>query len=687
MRSTLIMPLILAITFSETPFQPFQAPSDANRIGAAAPSISFVIGQVRDGRNRTGTTVVPDGLPAVTGARVEIPTLGLATTTDARGRFRIENISVPAGAPYQKVSVIVTRAGFGTWQMTGAPVRPAGHYLELFIELTSAPVSGTYVPPEERPRRGTSVAAAEAIPSIVSSAGGHLAHPLADGCAAGGTFTGYLSQTLPPGSIRVWRRSTGTNRVDLVNFLFYAKKVLPNEWFPTDDQQALRAGAVAVKMYGWQRVNTANTFAHVLPTGECYDVDDTQTFQVYDERVSDPNTDLAVASTWPVVVYRAGTVLEALYANAAVLNATTGCVRFDGIHMVQEGTQTCATQIQQPQNRTLSWFEILQRFYDNISITFMGAGPAVTAPQSGLRIDVFVRGSDGQVHQKFWDCTTTPCSLCWQGCWKGPADGMGGLPAASLAVSDPAAAWSNNGTRLDVAVRGNDNAVWLDTFIANIGWSGWQSLGGDITAGPGLAAQRNLTQVDLLWRNSSNNVERTTFNGASWAFNGQLPALPTIPDASAVWDPAGTWRLGNTTLEAFVSSNDDGEQIFQSTLTGSTWGAWVGRGTGSDPAAPIGGNQARPSATAQGSVDRIDLFTRGSSNTLQWRHSAGTTWSAWSDLGTPTDGQIESGGGATWWQGDAQIDVFVRGRDGHLWQRQSTDGTNWGAWNDLGLYP
>lgn len=86
-------------------------------------------------------------------------------------------------------------------------------------------------------------------------------------------------------------------------------------------------------------------------------------------------------------------------------------------------------------------------------------------------------------------------------------------------------------------------------------------------------------------------------------------------------------------------------------------------------------------------VDRMDLFVRGSSSTLQWKSYDGSLWGAWTDLGTPTPSQIDSGGGAVWWQSDAQLDVFVRGSNGHLYQTQSTNGSTWGVWNDLGAYP
>lgn len=657
------------------------SPRNATASGAlVVDSKSSIIGEVRDARNRTSDTIIPDGLPPVSGIDVVIPGLARAATTDSRGRFRIDDVVVPANFPYLKLTVQVAAGGFGSWQLSGATVRPGGNYLELFVMLESSPVSLTYTPPEERGLRSER-------PSLLSTARVGLASIGADGCSASGSFTGYSSQVMPPGSIRVYRRSLG--RIDRVNFIFYVKHVLPNEWVAGWDHSALEAGAIAVKMYGWQRLDYAPQYGQGNVAGlGCWDVDDTDNFQVYNDAVSQASTDKAVASTWPVVAYRGGTILESLYCNPApgtpCANASTNCRRFDGLRMIQSGTQACATQAS-----PLTWYQILQTFYDNVSIQFMGAGPGVAAPASGQRIDIFVKGSDGQIYQKYWDCSVTPCVTCWANCWVGPATpgSFGTLPPG--AVSDPTAARSSAGNRLQIAVRANDNALWVNTYDSCCGWRGWTSLGGDVTAGPALAAQRNGARVDLLWRNSDNQVQQTTASdGVHWAYQpGALVALPTTPDSSAVWDPAATWRVGATTLEAFVAGNDDSEQIFQSTETGTSWSSWTGRGWGAATDPRVGGNQARPSVAAKNLADRIDLGTRGSSETLELRSATNGSWSGWTDFGTPTPNQLDSGPALTWWMNDSRIDVYVRGKDGHLWQRWSADGSIWNAWYDLGAYP
>lgn len=131
------------------------APADA-RSAAQITGPSDLIGEVRDARAKTPTTIVPDELPVVADADVVVTPLGLQGRTDARGQFAFRSIPVQVidpARPYQKVTIVVTKAGFGTRTIVDAPVRPGGNYLRIYAELSLAPMTTTYVPPAERPRR------------------------------------------------------------------------------------------------------------------------------------------------------------------------------------------------------------------------------------------------------------------------------------------------------------------------------------------------------------------------------------------------------------------------------------------------------------------------------------------------------------------------------------------------------
>lgn len=675
----------------------------------AATSTSYITGEVRDGRSKTPTTIIPDELPPIEGALVTVPNLGLSATTDQHGRFRFDNISVPLGLvrnDYIKVTVSVSKAGFGRWTLTGAPVYARNNYLDVYVELADAPYTETYVPGEERttpPRPQSSAADVEQLRT--TSGGGKLASPAPNGCVPGPeTFTGYNSQAYPPGSIRVLRRATGL--VETVNFVFYVKSVLPNEWIAGSGlTESLRAGAVAVKNYGWFQVNVAigndPPFNYGgFSGGKCWDVDDGQRYQVYNPSVRNGNTDNAVAWTWDAVVRPLGdnnALHHTLYFDGSSVCAPNyGPDPINnpmwGKWMTQNGADECARA---PLNKT--WWQILAVFYvdtygdPNISIDFVNAGPAVAAPPTGDRIDVFVRGSDNQIHQKFW-----PLNGQWSG-WYG-AETLGYLGVG--AVSDPAASWSNGMNRLDVAVRGNDGNLWVDTWTAATGWTGWGNLGVGLSTGPGIAGQRNGPRVDMLWRNDGNQLQWHSFSGSGgWTYKGALPALPannSVPtDNSALFPPTATWGWNNGSLRAYTASNDPNEQAYTNSTTGTIWGSWSAMGYG-DLVTPCtspafncaSGVASKVTGASKYASNRTDYFIRRSNDQIQWRYNNAGSLSSWVSLGAPVGAQVDSGAGAIWWQNDGMLDLFVRGKDGHLWQARSTNGSTWNGWiADLGAYP
>src|SRR6266550_3458131 len=67
--------------------------------------------------------------------------------------------------------------------------------------------------------------------------------------AATAHCTGWSSTTRPPSTIRVYR--SGLHRTVAVDFTQYVRVVVANEWGPTHPRASLRAGAIAIKQYGW----------------------------------------------------------------------------------------------------------------------------------------------------------------------------------------------------------------------------------------------------------------------------------------------------------------------------------------------------------------------------------------------------------------------------------------------------
>lgn len=99
----------------------------------------------------------------------------------------------------------------------------------------------------------------------------------------------YSDSLVPPSSIRVYMTGTGT--VVRPNFTSYIKDVLPNEWYASWPNQSLRAGAMAVKTYGW--------YCTLYPEYESLgaDVKDTIASQHYVPGSNHPNSNQAVMDT------------------------------------------------------------------------------------------------------------------------------------------------------------------------------------------------------------------------------------------------------------------------------------------------------------------------------------------------------------------------------------------------------
>ncbi|MFX4301087.1 SpoIID/LytB domain-containing protein [Alicyclobacillus tolerans] len=84
--------------------------------------------------------------------------------------------------------------------------------------------------------------------------------------------------------------------VQTIGFEEYCEDVLPNEWVPSWNQQALEAGAVAIKMFAWYY-----TLHPTTENGWTYDVDNTVNYQKFVYLSGTPATDAAVRNTWNVV--------------------------------------------------------------------------------------------------------------------------------------------------------------------------------------------------------------------------------------------------------------------------------------------------------------------------------------------------------------------------------------------------
>jgi peptidoglycan hydrolase-like amidase len=203
---------------------------------------------------------------------------------------------------------------------------------------------------------------AGATQSFASGAKGNLSATLKNNNAShellapSGTPTGCKtdgSETTLPSTILVYRVSLG--KVERVAFKTYVKNVLPNEWISSWHTEALRAGAMAVKSFGWYWAlhSTRKTSG-----GACFDVYDTTSSQVYKPNSAVASTSAAVDATWGVRMTRNGNILQAQYcATSSACSAQT-----PGNSMSQYGSQDKAGNGE-------SYRSILHDYYDNIVLT------------------------------------------------------------------------------------------------------------------------------------------------------------------------------------------------------------------------------------------------------------------------------------------------------------------------------
>jgi hypothetical protein len=321
---------------------------------AAKPRAVAVSGQVFDARvlstPQGASVVIPSGLHLIAGARVSV-TFPSGTTvntvTNRSGRFTVGR---PAGAPATATATVSVRApGFGTWRETGVPAAlPDGNYPVLTVLLKGSGESWAY------PRNPTVTGRA----GPASGTGIRRPARLTAGC------TGYSSNTVAPATIRVDNVGTGT--IQTYNFQYYVENVLPDEWISSWPDEALEAGAIAVKEYGWYWVNN---WRGGSVSGTCYDVqggtygntgleaDCDTNYQCFIPGTATAATDDAFDSTWPSLATRSGAIFETSYVAGSYT-----CAVVDGNTMYQDGSYTCAY------NDGYAWPRIITTFYDNVGL-------------------------------------------------------------------------------------------------------------------------------------------------------------------------------------------------------------------------------------------------------------------------------------------------------------------------------
>jgi hypothetical protein len=261
------------------------------------------------------------------------------------------------------------------------------------------------------------------------------------------------------------------------------------------------------------------------------------------------------------------------------------------------------------------------------------------------RLDVFVRGSDNALWHRWYDSGTW---YAWQS--------LGG----TLASGPDAVSWGDG--RIDVFARDNNNNVVHKYYVGGTGWSAWVSEGappGGASSDPSVVSWGS-SRLDVFVRGSDNALWHKWFDSGTWyGWQSLGGILTSAPDAS-------TWGPGRIDVFARDTNNNIVQKYYAG---GGVWSSWMQRGSSAVSA----------SGAVSWAQDRIDVFARGSDDSLIHQYWNGSAWSSWISEG----GTLTSGPDVTSW-GPGRLDVVVRDVNNRIVHKWFVSGTGWSGWESLG---
>ncbi len=328
----------------------------------AASHIGGVVGRFSDSANQNSV---------LGGVAVTIPELKLSTTSCPDGSFYFPYDGRVPGVPNSIPSYVTIKGtlfGYGPYTMAFVPFSKTSTgiviaYLnkgnEALNDIASVPLDQLDKARGQSTdyRKGFDAAG---VSSLAAST------PI------------YYSQSVPPPYIRIAIRQNGTNglpsssgsvlKTDYVDFDYYVKHVLPVEWYyPVISQtEALKAGAMAIRNYGWYWVNAGGKYA----TQYGADCDNSTNCQVYIPNYTTVNaTDNAVDTVAATGWYQNGSIAQPQY-RAGTKGSPSSC----GTNcMTQYGSQYWAQQ-----GKAYQW--ILTHYYNSPTPSYFTIPPARTNP-------------------------------------------------------------------------------------------------------------------------------------------------------------------------------------------------------------------------------------------------------------------------------------------------------------------
>jgi hypothetical protein len=153
----------------------------------------------------------------------------------------------------------------------------------------------------------------------------------------------WQSKVHPPTSIRVLRTASG--RVEEVQFATYVATVMASgEWPSWLPRAALEVGATAVKQYAWYYLLDGHHRAsYRTSAGDCYDVRDDTSDQLYRPETADPTQKQleALAVTWGLSLRKN----DHFFLTGYRYGSDVGCARdTDGWRLYEQSVERCARE-------------------------------------------------------------------------------------------------------------------------------------------------------------------------------------------------------------------------------------------------------------------------------------------------------------------------------------------------------
>lgn len=276
----------------------------------------------------------------------------------------------------------------------------------------------------------------------------------------------------------------------------------------------------------------------------------------------------------------------------------------------------------------------------------------------------------------------------------------------TLAKAQPAVvSWAEN--RVDVFIRGKDNAVWHRSAEDEI-WAPWESLGGSI-AGNVEAMSWEPGRLELFARGFNNDVLFKWFWEGRWTDWRSLGGSITSDISATIWRDYRTFVLvargTNNTVVAYatstgswitlsgdflgspkvLSSSDHRIDFFMRGLDNAVYqkanvGLWLP--PGELEWNRLGGNATSDIAVVSKRQDTLSLFFQGKDNALWHKYWSGTSWQPSAEKWNRLGGILVSKPSVNTFS-DEGINVFVQGTDNALW-RKTWNGTSWMSWKSYG---